>query len=398
MKVTQEKLPASQIALEIEVPGQASQSTYDKVINDLMRSANIPGFRRGKVPRNILLQRFGKQQIKAAVLEEIIQSSIKEALETEKLETIGQPSLRSDFEGLVGDFVPGKAIKFSAAFDVPPTITLGEYNNLKIQAEEVKFKPEKVDEWLKQEQEKFSTLVPVEERSAQMEDVAIADYEGYETNEDGSVGDLISDVAGTDLQVEMKTGRFIEGMVEGMVGMSLEETKEIPLTFPEDYPLESVAGKPVIFKITLKELKAKELPELDDDFAEEASDFATITELRQSLEDDFQEEARSATTKNIHNQISEELLKVCAVELPETLIIEQVNRSITQTIRQMELMGVNIEEFLKLDKDTIQRMQNEARPEAINRLQKDLIIDEISEQEGLTVDTERIEATVIKSF
>ena len=218
MKITQEKLPASQIALEIEVPGEASQSTYDKVVNDLTRSAHIPGFRRGKVPRNILLQRFGKKQIKAAALEEIIQSSIREALEQEDLQTIGQPSLRSDFEGLIGDFIPGQAIKFSAAFDVPPTVTLGDYTTLTIQAEEIKFNLEKVDDWLKQEQEKFSTLVPVEDRSAEMDDVAIADYEGYETNEDGSAGELISDVAGTDLRVEMQTGRFIEGMVEGNGG------------------------------------------------------------------------------------------------------------------------------------------------------------------------------------
>ena len=374
MKITQEKLPASQIALEIEVPGEASQSTYDKVIKNLTRSAHIPGFRPGKVPRNILLQRLGKQQIKAAALEEIIQSSIKEALEQEKLEIIGQPSLRSDFEGLIGDFVPGKAIKFSAAFDVPPTVTLGDYTTLKIQAEEIKFKPEQVDEWLKQKQERFSTLVPVEDRSAQMDDVAIADYEGYEANEDGSLGALISDVAGTDLRVEMQTGRFIEGMVEGMVGMSLEETKEIPLTFPEDYPLESVAGKPVIFKLTLKELKAKELPELDDDFAQDASDneFETLAELRQSLEKGFQEEADSKTKENIHDQIKEDLLDVCSVELPETLIVEQVNRSISQTLRQMELMGINIQEFIKLDQETIERMKDEARPEAIKSSTKRL--------------------------
>ena len=394
MKVTQEKLPASQVSLEIEIPGETSQSTYDKVINNLTRSAQIPGFRPGKVPRNILLQRFGKKQIKAAALEEIIQSSIREALEQEKLETIGQPSLRSDFEGLIGDFVPGKAVKFSAAFDVPPTVTLGEYTTLKIQAEEIKFKPEKVDEWLKQKQETFSTLVPIEDRTVQMDDVAIADYEGYEVNDDQSPGALIPDVAGTDLRIEMQTGRFIEGMVEGMVGMSLEETKEIPLKFPEDYPLESVAGKPVIFKLTLKELKAKESPELDDDFAQEASDneFETLAELRRSLEERFQEEANSETKQNIHNQIKEELLKVCSVELPETLIVEQINRSISQTLRQMELMGVNIQEFLKLDQETVQRMQTEARPEAINRLQKDLIIDEISDKEGLVIENERIES------
>ena len=176
--------------------------------------------------------------------------------------------------------------------------------------------------------------------------------------------------------------------------MSLEETKEIPLTFPEDYPLESVAGKPVIFKLTLKELKAKELPELDDEFAQEASDneFETFAELRQSLEERFQEEARSNTKTNIHNKLSEALLNVCSVELPETLIVEQVNRSISQTLRQMELMGVNIQEFLKLDQETIQRMQTEARPEAINRLQKDLIIDEIAKKESLSAEDEQIES------
>ena len=392
MKVTHQKLPDSQIGLEIEISGQVSQTTYEKVIKDLSRSSNIPGFRRGKVPRNILLQRLGKERVKAAALEEIIQTSIKDAIEQEAIESLGNFQLRSDFDELVEQFKPGEAIIFSASVDVPPTVKLGDYQSLSVTAEAIAYDPQKVEDWLQDLREKQATLVPVEDCPAALGNVVIGDYEGYHVSESGGVGDPIPEVQGIDLRVDLEPGRFIEGMVEGIVGMSLEETKEIPLKFPEDYPLEAVAGKEVIFRLTLKELKAKELPALDDEFAEEVSEFETIAELRESREKQVQEEAEKATKSNIETQIIQELRKICSVDLPETLVNQEINEILTQILIEWQQMGIEVQKLVNAD--TIPEMRKSTRPDAIAKLQQNLILKEVAAAESLTVTEEALEARI----
>lgn len=392
MKVTHQKLPDSQIALEIEISGEVSQNTYEKVVKDLSRSANIPGFRRGKVPRNILLQRLGKERVKAAVLEEMIETGIKDAIKQEAIEFLGNYRLRSDFDQLVENFKPGEVIIFSASIDVPPTVKLGDYQSLSVTAETIAYDPQQVEDWLQKQQEKQATLIPVEDRPAAMGDVAIGDYQGYYVSETGEIGAMIPEVQGADLRVDLEPGRFIEGMVEGIVGMSLEETKEIPLKFPEDYPLEAIAGEQVIFRLTLRELKGKELPALDDDFAEEVSQFETIAELRESLEKQFQEEAQKATKNNIQAQIIEELRKICSVDLPETIINQEINEILTQMLLEWQQMGIEVQKLVNAD--TIPEMRKSSRPEAIAKLQQNLILKEIAAAESLTVTEADLKAKI----
>ncbi len=162
MKVTQEKLPASQIGLEIEIAPEKTKQTYEKVIQNYAKQANVSGFRKGKVPRQILLQRLGKTRIKAAAIEELIQDSIGEAIKLESIEAIGQPELRSSFEELMDSYEPGKPLTFSAAVDVPPQIDLGEYSGLQFKAEEVTYDNEQVDKVLESERQQMATLIPVE--------------------------------------------------------------------------------------------------------------------------------------------------------------------------------------------------------------------------------------------
>ncbi|MGH2416553.1 MAG: trigger factor, partial [Microcystaceae cyanobacterium] len=326
MKVTQEKLPASQIGLEIEISAETSKNTYEKVIQNLARSTNIPGFRKGKVPRQILLQRLGIQRIKASAVEELIQKALEEAIKQESIESLGNYQLRSDFEELVQQYQPGEPLAFSASVDVPPTVKLGEYQGLTIKAEETVYEAKEVEDWLEQRQVKQATLIPVENRPAQMGDVAIIDYQGrFAVTGEEDEGETIAGVQGVDFQVDLAEGRLIEGMVEGIVGMKPEETKEVSVTFPEDYPREDLAGEQAIFSITLKELKEKELPELDDDFAEEVSEFETIAELRESLEKQFQEKAESETKNSIHDGIIAQLLETSTVDLPETMVQQEVD-------------------------------------------------------------------------
>lgn len=393
MKITQEKLPASQIGLEIEISPETSKNTYEKVIKEFTKSANIPGFRRGKIPRPILLQRLGHKRIKGAVLEELIQDSLKDAIEAKSIEVVGNYQLKSDFEELVEKYEPGQAITFQATVDVPPEVQLGQYQGLSVKAEEILYDSKQVDDLLEERRNRLATLVPIENRPAQMGDMTTIDFKGRKpSSNEGEEGELIAGAAGTDFQVELAEGKFIPGFIEGIVGMNLEETKELHLTFPENYPQAELANQEVIFTINLKELKEKELPELDDDFAQEVSEFETIAELRQSLEDQYKEKAANETKNNIHAAIAEELLNYTTVELPVSMIEDEVQNLLVQTASQFQSYGMDISKIFT--REAVSEMREKTRPEAIKNLQKILIIQEIAKQEAISVEpkalTERI--------
>ncbi len=392
MKVTQEKLPASQIGLEIEISAENSQNTYEKVVRNLARSTNIPGFRKGKVPRQILIQRLGSQRIKATVLEELIQDSLKQAVEQESIESLGNYKLRSNFDELIQQYKPGEPLTFSASVDVPPTPELGDYQDLNVKAEETAYDPSQVDDFLEQRRAEQGTLVPVEDRPAKMGDVAVVDYQGRFAPGEGEESEEIPGTQATDFQMELAEGKFVEGMVEGMVGMKPEETKEISVTFPEDYAKEDLAGKAVVFTITLKELKEKELPELDDDFAEEVSEFETLAELRESLENQFKEKAAQETKNSIHEAITAQLTEQSSVDLPETMIQQEVDMLVAQTAMQLERLGIDIKKLLNAE--TVPQMRERSRPEAIERLEKSLILAEIAKRESIELEPEAVEAKV----
>jgi trigger factor len=224
-----------------------------------------------------------------------------------------------------------------------------------------------------------------------MGDVAVVDYRGRFA--DASVDEeAIPGTEAIDFQMELADGRFVSGMVEGVVGMNPSETKEVTVTFPEDYPHEDLAGKEVIFTISLKEIKEKELPELDDDLAQEVSEFETLAELKASLESQFQEKAEKATKSAIHEAILEQLVQISAVDLPESLIEKEVNNLLTQTAMQMQNYGMDIKRLFT--PEMVSQMRQRSRPDAITNLQKSLILLEIAEKESIEVDLEKYEAKV----
>lgn len=391
MKVTQEALPDSQVGLAIEIPAEMSQKTYDQVLSKLMRTVNIPGFRKGKVPKPVFLQRIGVPQFKAAVLEELVQSAVDKAIEQEKIEAIGNYQLKSSFEDLISQYEPGQSITISAAVDVPPRVTLKQYKDLSVKAEEVLADAERVDTVLQQYQNNLATLVPIEDRPAQMGDMVVVDFVGKASNEAGEL-EAFEGGSATDFQVELAEGRFIPGFVEGIAGMALEETKDLDVTFPEDYPQPELAGKPAVFSITLKEIKEKELPDLDDDFAQEVSEYETIAELRESLEKRYQEEAEQKTKENRDAALIEALVEHLEAEIPNTLIQREVDFLLTQTIMQLSRQGIDVNKLLT--RDLVENMRQRTRPDAIARLKRTLALGEVAKQEGITVEEDALEAKV----
>ena len=393
MKVTQEKLPASRVGLEIEIPPEASQQAYDKVLQQFMRTANIPGFRKGKVPRQVLIQRFGSTRIKAAALEELLDDSLKKAIEQEKIDALGNFELRSSFDELVSQFQPGTALTVSAVVDVPPQATLAVYTGLEVKAEETVYDPAKVDELLESYRSRSATSVPVEGRPAQEKDLAIVDFTGQVRVGEGE--DDLEEIPGgsaQDFEIELLEGKFIPGFIDGILGMEIGETKTVSATFPDAYPQENLAGKPAIFEVTLKELKEKELPELDDDFAEEISDFATIAELRESLETRFRTEAEDKTKSSKQEALLKELVTHVEVDLPETLVRREMDYMITQTAMRLSEQGMDVKKMFT--PEIVESLRNSSRGEAIARIQRTMALGEIAKQESLTVTPAEVDAKV----
>ncbi|MBD2077472.1 trigger factor [Phormidium sp. FACHB-592] len=393
MKVTQEKLPASQIGLEIEITPEMSQKAYEQVIQKFTRTANIPGFRKGKVPRQVLVQRFGSMQLKATALEELIDETLKQAIEQEKIDALGNFQLRSSFEELVSQFAPGSALTFSASVDVQPEVTLQQYTDFQLQAEEIKPDAERVEKVLQQYQEQTATLIPVEGRAAQFGDTTVIDYKGVLVSDDPDAEpEPFPGGEAEDFQVELAEGKFIEGFIDGIVGMNPGETKDLPIPFPADYTQETLAGRDAIFTITLKEIKEKELPALDDDFAQEVSEFETLAELRSSLEARYVEEADEKTKANKEQAILDELLKHIEVELPETLIEREMTYLLNQTAMQLQNQGIDVKRLF--NQDTIPMLKERSRPEAIDRIKRTLALGEVAKRESIKVEPNEVKAKV----
>ncbi|HEY9802515.1 MAG TPA: trigger factor [Leptolyngbyaceae cyanobacterium] len=396
MKVTQEKLPASQIGLEIEITPEITQKTYEQVIKNLSTTVNIPGFRKGKVPRNVLLQRLGTTRVKAAALEELLQDGIEQAIKQEAIAAIGQPRLRSSFDDLINNYEPGKPLTFTAAVDVEPEVNLTKYTGLEIKAEEIQYNPAQVDDVLDKERQQLATLIPVEGRSAQLGDVAVVDFKGVIAkapgDDENAEPEPIPGGEGTDFQVELEEDKFIPGFVTGIVGMNPGETKEVSAQFPDPYANQELAGKPAIFTVTLKEIKEKELPELNDDFAQDVSDFETLEALRASLEERYQKEAEDKTKANKQEALLAELLKYLEVDLPETLIDKEVDAIISQTAMRLAQQGMDVRKIFT--QDIIPQFRERSRPEAVERIKRSLALQEVAKRESIEVTAEEVQARV----
>ncbi|EGJ31921.1 MULTISPECIES: trigger factor [Moorena] len=391
MKVTQEKLPASQVGLKIEIPAETTKQAYEKVLQNLSRTVKIPGFRQGKVPRQVLLQRLGAQQVKAAAIEELLDSSLKQAIEQAQIEALGNYNLTSTLEDLLSQFKPGEPLTFTASVDVPPLVNLGEYNGLSVTAEETKVEPDAVENFLEERRVEQATLVPVESRPAQMGDVVVVDYVGRFTGDsEEDEGSVIPNGEAKDFEIELGEGKFLEDILQGIVGMNPDQNKEVPVTFPEDYPLEDLAGKSSVFSITLKEIKEKELPELDDDFAQEVSDQETLAELREYLQQEFQEKADQETQASKEEALINALLEKVEVELPETLIDQELQTILTQTAIQMQQLGMDVKRLFT--EENLPQLRERSRPDAIQSLRQSLALKEIATRESLTVEESEIEA------
>lgn len=388
MKVTQEKLPASQIGLEIEIPSETTKQTYEKVVQNLSRTANIPGFRKGKVPRQILLQRLGNVRVKAAALEELIQDGLEKALKQESIEALGNYQLITSFEELIEQFKPGEPLTYKASVDVEPEVKVTGYKELSVKAEEVKADASRVDKFLEERRSEQATLIPVEGRPAQRGDVAVVDYVLRVAGEDTEV----EGGKATNYQIELVDGKFIPGFIEGVFGMNVGETKEVAVKFPDEYGRQDLEGKETVFTITLNELKEKDLPELNDEFAQDVSEFQTLEELRKSVEERYQADAERQTKSNKEQALMAEIINHVEVDIPESLINREVDFMIRQAAMQLQSYGLDVNQLY--NEQNMPQLRERSRPEAIERIKQSLALKEIAKIESLSVEATEVDKRI----
>ena len=388
LKVKTSSLPGSRLALEVGVPAGRCKASYEAAVDRLSRSVRLPGFRKGRVPKPVLLQQIGPLRVKASALEDLVDSVLRDAIEQEKVEVLGQPSLSSNFEELLEKFDPAKELVVSLEMDVAPTPTLKSTKGLSAEAESVAYDPARVDELLDQSRRQLATLVPVSDRAAAMGDVAVVSFSGVFSDDKSA----IEGGSANGLDVELEEGRMISGFVEGVVGMKPGDKKDVDCQFPDDYPEETCRGRKALFSISLDELKGRELPALDDAFAQQASDKKTLSELREDLENRLKQDAEQRQKNNRHEALLKALVDQLEVELPESLIKEEINSLLQETAAQMAQQGMDVKKLFT--PETVQNLAQASRGEATERLQRSLALKALAKAEGISVADKDLEAKI----
>jgi trigger factor len=386
LKVSSQSRPGCRVALEVAIPGGRCQASYDAALDKLSRSVKLPGFRKGKVPRSILIQQLGPLCIRATALEDLVESVCRDALEQEQIAALGQPELKEGFEAILDRFTPGADLVLTLEMDVEPTPTLRTTKGLTAEAVPVAFDPARVDEILEQSRRQLAAVVPVEGRPAAMGDVARVRFSGMFTDS----GTPIEGGTSEGMDVELEEGRMIAGFIEGIVGLEVGASRDVACTFPDSYPRQEAAGREATFAITLLDLKTRELPALDDAFAQQASDKTSLAELKTDLEERLMAEAEQRHRSNRHEALLEALVAELEVELPETMVRQEMRQIVEQTATQMAQQGMDVKKVFT--DDVVRSLMDTSRPEAEKRLRRSLALRALADAETIAVSEEEIKA------
>ena len=385
LKVSTESRPSSRLAVTVTVSGERCTASYEEAIKSLSRSINLPGFRKGKVPRSVLVQQLGGVRIKATALEKLIDNAWRDAIKQESLEPISQPDLSSGFDGLLESFNPGDELTFTLEADVAPTPKLKSTKGLKAEYEAVAYDPSRVDSMIDDSRKQLATVVPVEGRAAQKGDIAVLGFNGTYSDD----GSEIEGGSADSMDVDLDNGRMIPGFIEGVIGMNVGENKSVDCQFPEDYPKDDARGRKATFAIELKDLKTRELPELDDAFAKQASEKDTMADLRKDLEQRLKDDAERRQTSNRHDGLVKALVEQLEVDLPEALIQQESRNLVEQTAAQFAQQGMDVKSLFT--PDLIRNLMQNSRPEAEERLRRSFALTALAEAEDIKLDDSAID-------
>ena len=388
LNVTTESRPGSRLAVTVTLSGERTKASYEDAITKLSRSVNLPGFRKGKVPRTVVVQQIGSLRIKATALENMVDAAWRDAIKQESLEPISQPDLTDGFEGLLESFQPGSDVSFTLEADIAPTPKLKSTKGLKAEFETVAYDASRVDAMIEDSRKQLATVVPVEGRAAEKGDIAVLGFKGTYSDD----GSEIDGGSADSMDVDLEHGRMIPGFIEGVIGMKAGETKTVDCQFPDDYPKEDARSRKAAFEIELKDLKTRELPELDDAFAKQASEQETLADLRKDLEQRLKDDAERRQTSNRRDALVAALVEQLEVELPEALIQQESRNLLEQTAAQFAQQGMDVKSLFT--PELVRNLMQNSRPEAEERLRRSFALTALAEAENIAVDDKAVDDKV----
>ncbi len=376
---SKEQIEDSKVKLEVEVPASEVDSALEKAYRKVVKDVTLPGFRKGKVPRKILETRFGPEILHEEALEILVPPAYEEALKEADISPIGQP----DFE--LVQIEEGKPLLFNAVVEVIPPVELGEYRGLEAEQEEAEVDEIQVDHHIYMLREQNARLVPREEEPAQEGDLVTIDFKGYVDGEPFEGGEA------ENYSLELGSNTFIPGFEGQLIGAMPGEEKEVKIQFPEDYRSEDLAGKEAVFEVKVKEIKEKQLPELDDDFVKEVSEFETLEEMKADLREKMVKNAEEQSKNKLEESLIEKVTEASTVEPPETLVQRQMDRLIEDLENYLRYQGLGLDQFLELSGKSREELREERREEAEKRTRSNLVLDAIAKKEGIEVDDSELE-------
>jgi trigger factor len=375
MKSTIEKVGQLERRLNIEIPANVVADHFDKVFKGIQKRANIKGFRPGKAPLSTIKSLYG-DQVKSDVAQELIQKHYFEAIKEHQLEPINYPEFEFD--------VPAEqaAFSFTANFEVRPEIALKKYEGLEVESEKFVFDEKRVDNVINNIRAARAQLVDVlEDRPAQNGDVAVVDFEGFVD------GKPLDNGSAKDHHLELGARQFIEGFEEGVVGMKVGQTKTLHLKFPDPYHSANLAGKPVEFKVTLKGLKKKDLPELTDEFVKSLGGIESVEKLKATIREDIEKSEKKRIEGDLKNRLLKVLVKNNPVDVPPSMLKEQKEALIEDTKRRMREQGMSEADFAEYTKKWDADFSNTAA----EMIQSGFLIDAIAKKHDLRWSEEELE-------
>merc|ERR1712159_689603 len=384
LKVKTSSKPNSRIAVEVEVPADRCKNSYDEALNKLSRSISIPGFRKGKTPKAVVIQQLGIKRIQASALESLLQKVWTEALDQEGIEPLCEPELEDGFETILETFNPEKILTLKLETDIAPIPTLKKSSGLTAEVENLIFDPKKVDELIEQSRSQLATKVPVSDRAAKKGDFALVSFKGS-FSDDGSE---IEGGSADSIEIELEEGRMIPGFIEGVIGMNINDKKTLKCEFPKDYHQEDAKGRKAEFNVTLEDLKIKELPELNDEFAKQASDKENMADLRSDLEKRLKEDTDRKQLKNRQDSLLDALVQELEVELPKSLIDQEVRIIVEQTAQNFAQQGIDVKSMFT--QDLVKSLMESSRGEAEKKLRQKLALNALAKSEKIEVSQKEI--------
>ena len=375
------KLEDNKVRLDVDVPPETVRRGVEAKIRELGRQVRVPGFRPGKAPRRVIENRLGRDYIYMEALQEELPVWYSRAVVEADLRPIDQPEIHFD-EPLDEE----EGFKFSATVAVRPEATLGEYKGLEVPRREVEVTDEEVDEQLEQMRSQFATLAAVEGRPVEDGDFVILDFRG----ERMATGEPLEGGEAEDYMLEVGRGEFLPDFEENVVGMAAGERKQFGVTFPADYAEESLRGQAVLFHVHVKEIKERDLPPIDDEFAKEASEFESLDELRAAVKEQIEQAAKQRIEGEFRGRVLDAAAEGAEVEVPDVMAHEKAHEMVQSFERSIRAQGMEPEQYYQLAGSSHADFEERVKPDAEDTVKKELVLDAVATAEGITADEDEV--------